>query len=96
MQQTIILNTSINSLAPNLHRTKKIACRQFFGGFVTVEVHSARKTYQILGSSETNPASGVISRHSPLGKALLGRRVGEVVAVQLANKLVEYKIIKIE
>lgn len=66
------------------------------GGFVTVAVHGAQKTYQILGSTETNPASGVISRHSPIGLALLGKKVGDVVSVQLANKLVEYKIIKIK
>jgi len=65
------------------------------GHFVTVAVNGREKTYQVLGSSETNPGSGVISRHSPLGAALLGRKVGEVVNVQLANKLVEYKIIKI-
>jgi len=66
------------------------------GHFVTVAVNGARKTYQILGSTETNPASGVISRHSPLGQALLGRKVGDAISVQLANKAVEYKIVKIE
>jgi transcription elongation factor GreA len=53
------------------------------------------KTYLILGSSETNPSAGIISRNSPLGAALLGRKAGDIVEVFLANKKTEYKIISI-
>jgi transcription elongation factor GreA len=62
---------------------------------VTVLVNGKEKTYLILGSSETDPSAGVISRNSPLGSALLGRKVGETVKVYLAQKEVEYKIIKV-
>ena len=65
------------------------------GHFVTVEFNNQTKTFQILGSSETNPDLGVISRNSPLGLALLGKGVGDVVEIKLANKAVEYKIVKI-
>lgn len=66
------------------------------GHQVTVEVNGTKKTYQILGSSETDPSRGMISRHSPLGSALLGCKVGETVAIELANKLVKYKVISID
>lgn len=66
------------------------------GQLVTVETNNKTKTYQILGSAETNPSTGVISNHSPLGSALMGRRVGEIVTVKLAQKIAQYKIIKIE
>ncbi len=66
------------------------------GGSVTVENNGRKKTFQILGSTETNPAGGIISASSPLGAALLGKKIGETVSVKLANKIVEYKIIKIE
>ena len=66
------------------------------GSFVTVLVNGAKRVYQILGSSETNPASGVISRHSPIGQALLGKKVGDKVSVQLASRLMEYQIVTIE
>ena len=62
----------------------------------TNESGNNQKTYQILGASETNPRQGIISHHSPLGAALMGRKVGEIVKIRLANKEVEYRIIKIE
>ncbi|MBU1132092.1 GreA/GreB family elongation factor [Patescibacteria group bacterium] len=66
------------------------------GHFVTIEINGKRKKYQILGSEETNPSLGIISRNSPLGSALLGRRAGETFELRLAGKIVECKIIEIE
>ncbi len=48
----------------------------------------------IVGTSEANPDEGKISFRSPLGKALLGRRVGDQVAA-VSSKSMEYKVIKI-
>lgn len=70
--------------------------RVSLGHLVTVEVNAKIKTYQILGSVETDPTRGIISHNSPLGSALLGKRIGEVIPVRLADKIVDYKIIKIE
>jgi transcription elongation factor GreA len=66
------------------------------GSIVTVEINGKRKTYEILGSSETDPTRGVISHNSPLGAALIGRQAGETVKVKLAGREVVYKIIKVE
>ncbi|NTW22387.1 transcription elongation factor GreB [Candidatus Falkowbacteria bacterium] len=66
------------------------------GSKVTVEVNGKEKTFLILGSSETDPFSDVISRNSPVGRALLGGSVGEVKRVITASKNVEYKIVRIE
>jgi transcription elongation factor GreA len=66
------------------------------GNLVTVETDNKIQTFQILGSAETDPDAGIISHHSPIGAALIGRRIGETVTIKLANKAVEYKIIKIE
>jgi transcription elongation factor GreA len=66
------------------------------GNSVTVESAGQTKTFQILGSTETDPSSGIISASSPLGAALLNRRIGETITVKLANKTAEYKIIKIK
>ena len=66
------------------------------GHSVTVEVNGQIKTYQILGSTETNPLKGVISYSSPLGTALIGHKVGDIVVVTLSDRVVQYKIIKIE
>jgi transcription elongation factor GreA len=53
------------------------------------------KTYQILGAAETDPSRGVISHSSPLGSALLGRRVGDTISAEINGREVKYKIIKI-
>ncbi len=66
------------------------------GNTVTVEYAKKQKTYQILGSSESDPARGIISQTSPIGAALLGHKVGETVKVTLAKKTLEYTVLKIE
>lgn len=48
------------------------------GSVVTLETEDgARWTLRLLGSEEADPAAGVISYMSPIGQALMGRRVGE-------------------
>jgi transcription elongation factor GreA len=54
-----------------------------------------QKTYQILGGAETDPTKGVISHSSPLGAALLGRRVGEIINIEIKGKTTKYRITKI-
>lgn len=66
------------------------------GHYVTVTVNGKERRYQILGSAETNPTTGIISRTSPLGEALLGKQVGQQVHVQAANHIVTYTITSIE
>lgn len=65
------------------------------GHTVTVECDGAQKTFQILGSTETDPRRGVISHNSPIGAALLGHKIGDVVRVNIAHKEREYQIISI-
>lgn len=65
------------------------------GSTVVVDVGGARKTYQILGSQETNPSKGLISRSSPIGAALLGQKAGDSVAVKIQDKDVIYEIIEV-
>lgn len=65
------------------------------GHTVTVQIGPAERTYQILGSAETNPDKGIISYTSPIGAALIGHKVGDVVEVVLADRKISYKILKI-
>ena len=66
------------------------------GHTVTLERDGKEKTYQILGSAEANPNKNIISQNSPLGAALLGKKVGNIALLKLKNRKVEYKIVKIE
>lgn len=59
-------------------------------------VHGATKTFSIVGSTEADPIAGKISNESPLGRALLGRAVGEVICVDVPNGKIEYTIIEIK
>jgi transcription elongation factor GreB len=57
--------------------------RVFFGATVTVEDDEGSKaTYRIVGVDETDGAAGDISWQSPVGRALLGKTLGDVVTVK--------------
>lgn len=95
------INRRIDEITDHLNRaviikTPKSNDRVSLGHYVTVEINGRQRTYLILGSSETNPADGVISNNSPLGSALIGRKAGETIRIELNEKKVEYKIIGIE
>ncbi len=66
------------------------------GDTVTVQANGSEKTYQILGSSETNPHKGIISHNSPMGEALVGKKVGDTVTIEIGKKTIDYVIIKKE
>jgi transcription elongation factor GreA len=67
------------------------------GHRVTIETGGKERAYQILGSSEADPEHGAISQNSPVGQALLGRRVGDIVKIRpTPAKEISYRIIKIE
>ena len=53
--------------------------------------------YRIVGTTEADIASGKISNESPLGKALMGKKVGDVAKVAAPNgAVIEYKILEIK
>lgn len=66
------------------------------GSTVTVDNEKGTLTFQILGSSETNPSQGIISHTSPIGSALLGHKEGEKIKIHIGNKDVDYTIVKIQ
>ena len=52
--------------------------------------------YHIVGSIEANSLSGKISNESPLGKALLGKKVGDEVEVEAPIGMLKYRILEIQ
>ena len=52
--------------------------------------------YQIVGSTEANSLAGKISNESPLGKALMGRKVGDNIEVNAQAGVIEYEVLKID
>jgi transcription elongation factor GreA len=51
--------------------------------------------YELVGTAEADPAAGRISNASPVGRALIGRRVGDTVAVRTPRGEVEYRIVEV-
>lgn len=51
--------------------------------------------YLIVGSTEADPMKGKISDESPLGSALLGHKIGEIVVVEAPMGKIEYEILNI-
>ena len=55
------------------------------------------ETYHLVGSQEANPSEGKISHQSPIGKAMLGHKVGDRVKAKLPNgEIIELEILSIE
>ncbi len=51
--------------------------------------------YKIVGSNESNPSQGKISDESPVGMALLGHAVGDVVEVETPSGVIGFKVLEI-
>ncbi|RDY26195.1 transcription elongation factor GreA [Romboutsia weinsteinii] len=51
--------------------------------------------YTIVGSAEADPYDGKISNESPVGRALLGKGIGETVDVQVPDGVAKFKILEI-
>lgn len=51
--------------------------------------------YYLIGSTEADPIAGKISNESPVGQAILGKKVDDIVEVETLDGVVKYKIVKI-
>ena len=66
------------------------------GSKVTLETGKEKWIITITGPQEADPLQNKISASSPLGEALLGKKVGDKCIVELPSSSVTYKILKIE
>ncbi len=65
---------------------------------VTVKLKSSNgksKEFQVVGTVEADPLNGKISDESPIGKALLGKKVGEEIEIKTPAETTSYKITEI-
>ena len=68
------------------------------GSHITVleEGESENETFMLVGNVEANPREGKISNESPLGSALLGKKVGDKVRISAPNGETVFKVIEIQ
>ncbi len=62
------------------------------GSTIKVKVNGDEKEYSIVGSNEANPGAGKISNESTVGKALLGKKIGDKVTITAPAGDKEYEI----
>jgi transcription elongation factor GreA len=53
------------------------------------------RVYTLVGSAEADPAQGKLSNESPVGQAILGKKVGDVVTVPVPRGVLRYEILAI-
>jgi len=72
-----------------------------FGALVRVEVYESeddepqQRSFRLVDQDESDPACGRISVQSPIGRALLGRRKGDMVGVDLPRGRVEMEVLEV-
>ncbi len=67
------------------------------GSTVTIAENGGEpETYHLVGSAEADPRRGRISNESPLGRALLGKRVGDSVTISAPAGTLTFQIIAIQ
>lgn len=73
------------------------AGKVFFGAWVTIEDEDGKQsTYRIVGTDEPDSKQGWISVESPVARALIGKREGDVVTIQRPKGPTEVTVLKIE
>jgi len=66
------------------------------GVAVTVDVNGKQELFHIVGEFEADPLHKKLSHTSPIGKALMGKKVGDWVEVKIPAGKIKYKIVEIK
>lgn len=65
------------------------------GSKVSLKGNGKTKEFQVVGTVEADPLNGKISDESPIGQALLGKKVGDSVEIQTPAETATYKVVSI-
>lgn len=66
------------------------------GSTVHVELEGGKQMFSIVGSTEADPSQGLISNESPIGQALIGRKKGDEIDIEVPAGTMTYKIIDVK
>jgi transcription elongation factor GreA len=99
-----LLEARIAKLEEQLSAARVIEADEITSDVVSIGSHVKLKDmddnktveYHIVGSAEANPAEQKLSNESPVGKAILGKKKGEVVEVAAPRGSLKYKIMDIK
>jgi transcription elongation factor GreA len=69
----------------------------FIGAHVTIQEGGEEpETYHLVGPTEADPRKGKISHESPIGRALMDKKVGDIAEADAPGGKIKFKILKIE
>ena len=66
------------------------------GSFVVISVNGKKEEFALVGEWEADPHNKKISHESPLGKALIGKEVGEKIEVEAPAGKISYTVVSIK
>lgn len=99
-QDLAFIDGRISELEEILHSAKVVTnharSHVDVGCKVTLHINGKNDVFTVVGEWEADPSNKKISHESPLGKALLGKKVGEKVEVEAPAGKLHYKILHIE
>lgn len=98
------LEERIHKLETMMQKAKIVQEEDVKGDVVNVglkvkvkNTESGRETnFSIVGTTESDPFEGKISNESPVGKALIGHKIGDVVVVEIPDGTITYEITSID
>jgi transcription elongation factor GreA len=65
------------------------------GSFVRIKNKDTESQFHIVGKHEADPMNGKLSIESPIGKALMGKKIREEIEIEVPSGKVKYKIISV-
>jgi len=66
------------------------------GSTVTVDINGQKDTFQIVGEFEADPMNKKLSQNSPIGQALINKKIGDLVEINIPAGKIQYKIVEIK
>jgi len=66
------------------------------GSTIIIESNNTKTSFEIVGSVEADPLKGRISSSSPLGRAIIGGRKGDIVEIEAPRGKIRYKIVEVK
>ena len=66
------------------------------GSHVTLEIGGSEERFHLVGAQEANPREGRISNESPIGRAIIGHKAGEMINAKTPGGKLKIKIVVVE
>ena len=80
----------------NIVENNQVGDQVQVGSSVTVQTDGKSELFQIVGEFEADPMNKKLSQNSPIGQALMDKKVGDLVEVTIPAGKVQYKIVEIK